>query len=149
LIEDLIRSIVKRSDVDYLEIRVEKGEKTGVEIKGRSLETLKRGRFLGGNARVLVGGVWGFVYFNSLDEIKRKVEDAISQAKTLKGLVKDKTILAPVDTVEVKFKPKVIKHLNDVSLEEKLKTLLNHNLFSFSARNEIGSSCIWDYGTFK
>ena len=149
MIEDLIRSIVKRSDVDYLEIRVEKGEKTGVEIKGRSLETLKRGRFFGGNARVLVGSVWGFVYFNSLDEIKRKVEDAISQAKTLKGLVKDKTILAPVDTVEVKFKPKLIKHPNDVSLEEKVKTLMKYNEIFFSAGNEIVGTFIRYNDTVK
>lgn len=149
MIEDRIRSIVKRKDVDYMEIRVEEGEKTGVEIKGRSIETLKRGRFFGGNARVLVGGVWGFVYFNSLDEIERKIEDAISQARSLNGLVKEKTKLAPVEPVEVKFKPKVIKHPNDISLEEKVKTLLEYNDVFVSAGNKIIGTFIRYHDTVK
>jgi predicted Zn-dependent protease len=109
VVTEEIRNLVKRKDVDYLEVRFEDGSETSVSISGKEVESVSKGRISGGNARVLIAGIWGFVYFNDIKELKEKIESAISQAKTLKGTVKEVVKLAPVKPVEAITSAKVLK----------------------------------------
>jgi TldD protein len=136
-IEEKIRNLVKRKDVDYLEVRIEDGSETSISINRKKIESVSNGRISGGNARVLVSGIWGFVYFNDVNELKEKIESAISQAKTLKGTVKEIVTLAPVNPVEV---VEVIEVKNDpesISLKDKVDLLKHYSDIALSTDNKI------------
>lgn len=134
---DEIRELTKRSDVDYLEVRLEDGSETSISISGKEVETVSKGRISGGNARVLISGVWGFVYFNDLDELKAKIESAISQAKTLKGTVKETVSLAPVKPVDAVYAAKIVKDPENVPLKEKIDLLMHYSKIALNVDSYI------------
>ncbi|MDV2990244.1 MAG: TldD/PmbA family protein [Dehalogenimonas sp.] len=66
---------------DHIEVHLEETEASAVAYRGRDLETATRTRDAGGNIRALVNGGWGFVSFNSLDNIEKRIEQAVEQAR--------------------------------------------------------------------
>lgn len=135
-----IREFTKRNDVDYIEIRMEKGVETSISITGKNVDSVKSGKFLGGNVRVLVGGVWGFIYFSELDNLEGKIESAVEQAKTLQGLVKEKSGLAHILPVESVVKYHIEKDPYLVPLSEKIKLLKHYSEIALSADKKIVNS---------
>ena len=93
---DAIESVLKGHDADYIEIRIEETESTRIQYRDRMIEDIGRTTGLGGCARALVNGGWGFVSFNSLDGLNEKVALAVKQAR-LVG--REKSQLAPVEPV--------------------------------------------------
>jgi TldD protein len=134
---DEIRELTKRKDVDYLEIRIERGAETNISISGKEVDSVKTGKFFGGNARVLIDGVWGFVYFTSLENLRNKIDSAVEQAKTLKGLVKDKSLLAPAPVVERIVKYPLKKDPYVVPISEKVKLLRHYSDIALSVDKRI------------
>ncbi len=132
-----IREVVSRKDVDYAEIRLEEGIQTNIVIRGKTVETVKQGRFIGGNVRVLSDGVWGFAYFNDLNNLKEKLDQAVSQAKALKNLVKEKSGLAPVNPVEKVIKASLKKDPSTVPLSEKVKLFSHYSNLAMSVSKRI------------
>ncbi len=96
-IRDRMVDALKGRSADYLEIRVEDVELTGLQYRGKELESVGRSTDLGGNVRAAVRGGWGFVSFNSMDDLPSKVDLAIRQA-SLAG--SERTQIAPVQPVE-------------------------------------------------
>lgn len=137
MVTEEIRNLVKRKDVDYLEVRFEDGSETSVSISGKEVESVSKGRISGGNARVLIAGIWGFVYFNDIKELKEKIESAISQAKTLKGTVKEVVKLAPVKPVEAITSAKVLKDPESVSLKDKVDLLRHYSDIALGVDSKI------------
>ena len=84
---------LKGYDADYIEARVESSRSSYVAYRGRELESIGRNKAGGGNVRALVKGGWGFVSFNSFDELPAKVEMAVTQGR-FAG--KDESHMAPV-----------------------------------------------------
>ena len=84
----------KRYDADYIEARLEDSQTSHITYRGRSLESIGRATASGGNVRALVKGGWGFVSFNSLDELPGRIEMAIKQARLVGGGGSE---LAPVE----------------------------------------------------
>ena len=41
-----IRELTKRKDVDYMEIRLERGMETNISITGKDVDSIKTGKFL-------------------------------------------------------------------------------------------------------
>ena len=74
-----------RYHADHIEIHLEETESSAISYRGRELETATRSRDAGGNVRALVNGGWGFVSFNSLIDVERRIEQAIEQAKLVGG----------------------------------------------------------------
>jgi TldD protein len=70
-------------EAQEVEIRLEDTESTNVTFQRESLETLDRGMGAGGCVRALVNGNWGFVSFNSRENLPDRVRQAISNAKAL------------------------------------------------------------------
>ncbi len=87
---------IKRSDADYIEAHLEETETSLITYRGKELESIGKSSSAGGNVRALVKGGWGFVSFNSFDELRAKVELAVKQAR-LVG--KEKSKLAEVEPV--------------------------------------------------
>ncbi|MGB2885712.1 MAG: DNA gyrase modulator, partial [Dehalococcoidia bacterium] len=56
---DRITEALKGHNADYIEIRIEEGEATRLQYRGRELEDIGKTTSLGGNVRALVKGGWG------------------------------------------------------------------------------------------
>ena len=142
--EQIKQAIANYKDkVDYLEIRVEQSESTGLSFRGKQLDSVDRSFSLGGGIRACHAGGWSFVTFNGLKELNERIEEAISQAK-LVG--KEETQLAKVEPIE-DFVPEEIKRdPRKVPLKEK-RTLLeayNEILLNFDPRIQTTMASIGD-----
>ena len=84
---------LRNYSADYLEVRLEEGESSHITYRGRELESIDRSSSSGGNVRAAVKGGWGFVSFNSFEQLPDRIEQAVSQARYVSG---DKTQLAEV-----------------------------------------------------
>jgi TldD protein len=93
---DQLTSALTSRGADYIEIRVEESKTTRLVYRGKRLEEVGRISSLGGNARALVKGGWGFVSFNDISNLRNNVELAIKEAE-LTG--KKKFQLSPIETV--------------------------------------------------
>ncbi|MEN6372710.1 MAG: TldD/PmbA family protein [Armatimonadota bacterium] len=138
---NLINDALKDHGADYVEIRVEESDRTAVSYRGRDLDSISRLSGFGGNVRAAVNGGWGFVSFNTLDNLKDKVKLAVLQAK-LVG--KDKTQLAPVEPVVDEVRPAIIKDPRTVSLSDKKKLVEEYAEVILSLGDKI-QTCFVNY----
>lgn len=121
---DKMSEALKGHNADYIEIRVEEGETTRIQYRGKELEDIGRTSSLGGNVRALVNGGWGFISFNDLSTLRTKVETAVRQAR-LVG--KEESKLAPVEpTVDI-VEPEVKKNPSEIPLAQKKQILDEYN----------------------
>jgi len=79
-VEEALKAAPEASEV---EIRIEEMESTQITFQKDSLETLDKGFSVGGCVRVLVDGSWGFVSFNSLENLRERVRQAVTNAKAI------------------------------------------------------------------
>ncbi len=132
-----------KNRIDYLEIRVEQSESTGLSFRGEKLDSVDRSFSLGGGIRACHDGGWSFVTFNGLKELHERIEEAISQAK-LVG--KDKTQLATAEPIEDFVPEKIKRDPRSVSLQDKRKLLEAYNqiLLNFDPRIQTTMASISD-----
>ena len=98
--KSLLERALSHARADYCEIRVEQSRQTGVSLRGRDNRHVTSELTAGGNVRALVGGGWGFVSFNRLDDLPRKVEEACAHAAVLGARLGRQIRLAPVTPVQ-------------------------------------------------
>jgi TldD protein len=118
---DEIERALKGHNADYVEIRIEEGDATRIQYRGRELEDIGRTTSLGGNVRALVKGGWGFISFNNISNLKDKVKTAVHQARMVG---REESKLAPVEPVVDIVPPHVKKDPAAIPLAQK-KTLLD------------------------
>ncbi len=124
-IEQLQSAIAShRQNVDYLEIRVEQNESTGISFRGQQLDAVDRSFGLAGGIRACHQGGWSFVTFNGLKELNDRLDTAIAQAK-LVG--KETTQLAAVKPIEDYVRVSIKRDPRGVSLQEKRELLQAYN----------------------
>ncbi len=121
---DQITEALKGHNADYIEIRIEEGDATRLQYRGRELEDIGRTTSLGGNVRALVRGGWGFISFNDLSGLKEKVEKAVRQAR-LVG--KEESKLASVEPVVDIVAPEMAMDPSAVPLARKKGILDEYN----------------------
>ncbi|HUV76016.1 MAG TPA: TldD/PmbA family protein [Dehalococcoidales bacterium] len=78
-----LAEIIKRDDADYIEAHLEESQTSHITYRGRELESIGRATATGGNVRALVRSGWGFVSFNSFDELPGRAELAVRQAQSV------------------------------------------------------------------
>ena len=115
---------LKKYNADYIEARLEESQTSYITYRGKELENIGRSTAAGGNVRALVKGGWGFVSFNSLDDLPARVEQAIKQAQLVGG---KKSGLAPVEPVIDKVSNHVDGNSADSPLSEKKLLLDEYN----------------------
>jgi TldD protein len=81
---------------DYIEVRLEESQSGSITYRGKKLEAANRNISVGGNVRALVKGGWGFSSFNSLDNLPKRVDAAVSQAKFISNKKINLAEVAPV-----------------------------------------------------
>ena len=87
-IEEIGHEIAKKLpkyDADYIEVHLEESQTGNITYRGKKLESVNKSTAVGGNVRALAKGGWGFVSFNSLDDLPKRIEAAIKQAKFAGG----------------------------------------------------------------
>ncbi|MCL5961841.1 MAG: TldD/PmbA family protein [Chloroflexi bacterium] len=136
---DLFSEAIKGHRADYIEIRVERGESTRITYRGKQLEDIARGTSLGGNVRALVKGGWGFVSFNDLSDLRRRVALAVREAR-LTG--QKKSQLAEVEPVVDVVKAQITRDPTTVPTAEKKKLLDEYNEIVWSGGPEIQTSVV-------
>jgi TldD protein len=114
---------LKKAKADYIEARLERSQRSHITYRGRELESAGQSTAVGGNIRALVKGGWGFVSFNDLDDLPRRIELAVKQA-ALVG--RETSRLAPVEPVVDTVASKEDSPLN-IPLAEKKKLLDEYN----------------------
>ncbi len=121
---DKIAEALKGHGADYVEIRLEESSLSRIVYRGERLEEVGRSSGVGGNVRALVKGGWGFVSFNSMDDLKSKVALAVSQAKIVGSGSSNLAAVEPVVDI-VPAQPADDPAL--VPLEEKKELLDGYN----------------------
>ncbi len=126
-LEGQVRRALERSPADYTEIRLEREWRTQVLFQRENLENLEASQEVGGIVRCLVGGGWGIAVFNSLKELERKVEEAYRIAQAVKGKVKEREELAPVEPVQDEVRVTLEKDFREVPLAKKKELVERYN----------------------
>jgi len=122
---DDIAPLIRKARADYVEVRLEEGKSGRISYRGKLLEVASRVADNGGCVRALYKGGWGFVSFNSLDELKNKLNEAVSLAHTAqKG---QKSALADVDIYHKDIKPDTTITPFDTPLAAKKEVLDQYN----------------------
>lgn len=115
-LDDALKAGAEATEV---EIRIEEIESTQMTYQKDSLETLDKGVSAGGCVRALVDGSWGFVSFNSLENLPERVRQAIAMARAIgHGEVKLAEQEPRIDTVpyEIKRDPRAVPVSDTLSL---------------------------------
>lgn len=125
--KDLLRKALAEANADYCEIRLEETHVTSIEYRGKSLDQLAQRLQFGGNVRALIDGGWGFVSFNSIENLGEQVKAACEQARVLGSIKKGQSMLAMVPVVETEVTADVKMDPRSVTLEEKVNILSKYN----------------------
>ena len=125
--KDLIQDLLKKTDAEYAEIRLEETKNTRITYTGPDLEDCSENVSFGGNVRILHKGAWGFTTFNSLDEIESKVDIAYGHAKNMGDRRNEPFKLADVPVVDIEIPLDVKTNPGDVSLQKKIELMRGYN----------------------
>ena len=121
---DLIDDALAGNGADYCEVRIEETDSTRLTWRGKSLEDIAQTSGRGGNVRALVNGGWGFVCFNDLTGLKKRVADAVSQARAASG---DGNHFAEVGAHVDSVEPLLVKDPAEISLGDKKRQMDSYN----------------------
>lgn len=139
--KDKLQALVSNKAADYLEIRIEESAVTSLRFRGPILEAVNTSLQYGGCIRALVNGGWGFITFNDVNDLEKKVAQAIHQAK-LVGAAGADSKLAPVPVVEDVVHVPFLEDPRQVSLAEKVELFDSYNDIILSYGKQIVSSSI-------
>ena len=129
---------------EYAEVRAEKIFRTSLTTKDGKVEAAREGLDYGAAVRVLVNGAWGFSTVSSLDpkRLSEAIEKACSMAKSAASKLKAPIKLAEVKTIEDKVYAKPRKDPREISIEDKMNTILNLDKAVFDYDSRVKSCTI-------
>ena len=120
----LLAGTIAKSDAEYIEAHLEESEASHLTYRGKELESVDKTGAIGGNVRALFKGGWGFVSFNSLDDLEAKVKQAVEQARYVSdGEAKIKSFPPVVEKAGVKVKQNPV----NIPLADKKSILDEYN----------------------
>jgi TldD protein len=129
-VRDVITDALKGHRADYIEIRCEESQATSIVYRGERLEEISRALNSGGNVRALVQGSWGFVSFNRLDGLRKKVALAVEEAKLAS---REPFVLFPTKPVVDTVTPQLKRDATAVPLATKKELLEGYNSVMLSS----------------
>ena len=117
LIPKILDILEKKSD--YVDIRINKSINNVMVMKDGKVQEITYGNSWGGCVRVLKNGAWGVSFTTN----PAKIEDAGQSALKLASTLENDVMLADVKPTQDKVKSKAKLKLQDVSIDEKKKTM--------------------------
>ena len=135
LLTDTIKKFSKQAD--YIELRVERNEIFSIGFLGPLLDNISRSTNFSGSVRVMSKGGWGFVSFNSIENLDEKVSTAIRQSK----LVGKQCLSFPnLNVKDVKVKAEIKNDPRKISSKEKKELFEHYNSLLLSQSDKIQST---------
>jgi len=125
--ESYLKQLVSNQAADYVEIRVEETQTTRIQFRGPAVDNLSESAIHGGNVRAQVNGGWGFVSFNRLEGLEKKVALAIRQARLVSERQPGQSKLAPAPVAYDKVKAALEEDPRRVPLAKKKELLEGYN----------------------
>jgi TldD protein len=126
-IEDVAKQLASRlsaAKADYIEAHLEDSASSNISYRGKVLENIGKSSSVGGNIRALVKGGWGFVSFNSLDNLEERIKLAVKEAELAgHGESRLADVKPVVDTVAAVFKQNPV----EIPLKQKKELLDGYN----------------------
>lgn len=133
-----IEDAIKRSGARYCEVRIEETVGTRVVYRGKRLDTAQELLDRGGFVRCLADqGGWGTATFNDLDQLPRKVQEALACARAIPA---ERIVLAEVAPAEAVTRPALEEDFRQVSLADKVGLLKELNEVMLGADAAIRST---------
>jgi len=126
-IEDTAQQLAEKLSgchANYIEAHLEDSVSSYITYRGKEMETIGKSASLGGNIRALVRGGWGFVSFNSFDDLDRRIALALEEATVAS---QEPRQLADVPVVVDKTTPSYIQNPADIPLAHKKELLDSYN----------------------
>ncbi|MBN1661315.1 MAG: TldD/PmbA family protein [Anaerolineae bacterium] len=124
---DRIMKALAHSRADFADIRLEREWRTMVQYRGRNLENLEASGESGGVVRCLVNNGWGFVVFNTLDELEQRVGEAYDIARLVDSRTSEVVTLAPVAPSDDAVRVPLDRDPRSVPLAEKQALVQRYN----------------------
>jgi TldD protein len=104
-LREQLSDALKQDSADYIEVRLEESQSSRIIYRAERLEEIGRSSSIGGNVRALVKGGWGFVSFNTLENIRDNVKLAVEQARLVgRGKSQLSEVQPVVDSVPASIK---------------------------------------------
>ena len=126
-----------KNQADYIEIRLDKSEYFLLAFQGKNLDQITRSSNLGGCVRAMTKGGWGFVSFNTLDNLAEKISHAIRQSKIVG---KSNLQIPETDIKEAVAKVEIKKDPRKIPSSEKKKVFEHYNSLLINKSNKIQST---------
>ncbi len=117
--KSMLKQAIAGSRADFVEVRLEDTNKSGISFSGKDLKKAQSTRDYGGYVRALINGSWGFISFNNPENLQEFIVAAEDRAVAAgKGSVRLAEVKPVEDTVELRIDP--LDDPRAVSLEEKV-----------------------------
>lgn len=143
---DRLDQALRAANVDYADIRIEDVTTTWINFRGEELDSIGSARTLGGIARALYKGGWGYAIFNDVNGMDQRVREACEAAR-LVG--QETSCLAPVEPVVDEMKATLSKDFRDIPLAEKKSLVEEYKKIVMGHSPKIQSAWIGYADSFK
>jgi TldD protein len=119
-----LAAIIAKQKAEYIEVHLEESQSSHLTYRGKNLESSDKTCSVGGNIRALVKGGWGFVSFNSLDNLENKAKQVVEQASLVGG---GDAKINPTSPIVDKVVGEVKQNPVDIPLSQKKDILDEYN----------------------
>jgi len=126
-LQSKLQNLIDLSKSDYCDIRIEETEVTFISFRGKEMEKMDRKIQFGGCIRTLIGSGWGFISFNNLDDLEKKLRLAEEQARAINQVKKGKIELASGKKIVDRVFTDYGEDPRNVSLKEKVDLMEHYN----------------------
>ncbi|TEU18454.1 MAG: TldD/PmbA family protein [Anaerolineales bacterium] len=123
-----IRDKAKRHGVQFMDVRLFEEDSTTVTVQDMKADKVSQGKSTAVGLRVLVDGAWGFASTDVVDSqsLEQCLQAALEMAKASKVRVAHPGVVAEIQPAVDVVRVEVEKDPRSVSLEEKVKRVLDY-----------------------
>jgi TldD protein len=144
---DIAVKLAKKLGASYGDIRINRYRNEGISTRERQVLSVGLSQSFGFGVRVLVKGSWGFAASSlvNADEVRRVVREAVDMAKANASRNRKPIQFLDAPAVQAKWRSAFEQDPFDVSIEQKIETLLKINdaALGVSGVGFVNSSMQW------
>jgi len=137
---------LSKSDAEYTEIRIESVISSWASFRGKELDSIGSSKTLGGIARALVRGGWGYAVFNDINDLETRVREACESARLVgRGESKFAEVEPVVDEIRATLK----EDFRQIPLSEKKSVIEEYNEIILGYHDRIETSNVSYRDSFR
>jgi TldD protein len=148
-VEEAIRKAISAAQADYVEVRIEREQRTQLLFRKDRLENIESSSDLGGFVRCLKNGGWGIAVFNDLARLAEKVKEAARLALIAANRTGESVALAEVPAVREEIRVDLEHDFRTIPLQEKKEHIELYNRLLLSHGDKIISTNVRYTDSFR